>query len=75
MTLDKSLKASGRLVRSRNVLKRAERIATLELQERWQEEANSPLGLPKVRIQKATLGKKKKKKKEEEEETTEEAEE
>ena len=74
MTIDKSLKSAGRLVRSRNVLKRAERIAQLEVQEKWAEESNSPFGLPKVRVQKATVGKKKKKKtkEEDEEETAEE---
>lgn len=70
MTIDKSLKTKGRLARSRNVLKREERILTLEDQDRW-EDGRSPLGLPKVRVIKAVLGKKKKKKtKEEGEEAT-----
>lgn len=65
MTIDKSLKGGGRLVRSRNVLKRGERIARLQVEERW-EEGQSPLGLPKVRVIKTVVGKKKKKKKKEE---------
>lgn len=60
MTVDRSLKRKGKLVRARNVLKRDERIAKLRENERW-EEGRSPLGLPKVRVQKAALGKKKKK--------------
>ncbi len=67
MTIDKSLKGGGRLVRSRNVLKRGERIARLQIEDRW-EEGQSPLGLPKVRVIKTVVGKKKKKKKKEEDE-------
>lgn len=63
MTVDRSLKRRGRLVRARNVLKRDERIAKLRENERW-EEGRSPLGLPKVRVVKASIGKKKKKKEE-----------
>jgi small basic protein (TIGR04137 family) len=65
VTIDRSLKRKGRLARSRNVLKRDERIRQLKVEERW-EEGRSPLGLPKVRVVKTALGKKKKKKKEEE---------
>ncbi len=65
MSLDRSLKSAGRLLRQRNVLKRHERIAKLMEQERWQE-GMSPLGLPKVRVPKIVLGKKKKKKAKEE---------
>lgn len=61
MTIDKSLKRKGRLRRSRNVLKRAERIAQLRVEQRW-EDGRSPLGLPKVRVIKTVVGKKKKKK-------------
>jgi small basic protein (TIGR04137 family) len=67
VTIDKSLKGGGRLVRSRNVLKRGERIARLQIEDRW-EEGQSPLGLPKVRVIKTVVGKKKKKKKKEEDE-------
>lgn len=69
MTIDKSLKRKGRLVRSRNVLKRSERIARLKFEDRWQED-QSPIGLPKVRVYKTVVGKKKKKKKDDEEEGT-----
>ncbi|MCH7688282.1 MAG: small basic protein [Planctomycetes bacterium] len=65
MTLDKSLQRKGRLVRSRNVLKRGERIDQLKAEERWQE-GQSPFGLPKVRVIKTVVGKKKKKKAKEE---------
>ena len=65
MTLDKSLQRRGRLVRSRNVLKRGERIDQLKTEERWQE-GQSPFGLPKVRVIKTVVGKKKKKKTKEE---------
>lgn len=65
MTIDKSLQRRGRLARSRNVLKRAERIERLAAEERW-EEGQSPFGLPKVRVIKTVVGKKKKKKAKEE---------
>lgn len=67
MTIDKSLKRGSRLVRARNVLKRGERIARLQTEDRW-EEGQSPMGLPKVRVIKTVVGKKKKKKKKEEDE-------
>jgi small basic protein (TIGR04137 family) len=67
VSLDKSLKGTSLLARSRNVLTRAERIAQLQLEDRWKE-GQSPLALPKVRVMKVVTGKKKKKKKKEEEE-------
>ena len=67
MTIDKSLKRKGRLVRTRNVLKRGERIEILQFEDQWIE-GQSPLGLVKVRVVKTTTGKKKKKKAKEEEE-------
>jgi len=67
VTIDKSLQRRGRLARSRNVLKRAERIERLKVEDRW-DEGQSPLGLPKVRVVKTVVGKKKKKKAKEEEE-------
>ncbi|TWT57933.1 hypothetical protein KOR42_13010 [Thalassoglobus neptunius] len=66
MSVDKSLRGGGRLARSRNVLKRSERIEKLKEQDRWIE-SQSPYGLPKVRIVKVVAGKKKKKKKDEDE--------
>ena len=65
MTIDKSLKIRRGLVRSRNVLTRAERISRLLATDRWQE-GDSPMGLPKVRVTKMVLKKKKKKKEEDE---------
>lgn len=65
MTIDKSLKRKGRLVRSRNVLKRGERIDQMKVQETWKE-GQSPIGLAKTRVIKVATGKKKKKAKEEE---------
>lgn len=59
MTIDRSLKRKGRLSRSRNVLKRDERIAQMEVEDKWKDGA-SPLGIPKTRVIKLTLGKKKK---------------
>jgi small basic protein (TIGR04137 family) len=68
MTIDKSLKIQRGLIRSRNVLTRAERIAKLTETDRWQE-GDSPMGLTKVRVETIVIKKKKKK-----EETTEAAE-
>ncbi len=64
MTIDKSLKIRRGLIRTRNVLTRAERIAKLAETDRWSE-GDTPLGLPKVRVQKMVMKKKKKKKEEE----------
>ena len=69
MTIDKTLRRSGRLARSRNVLKRGERIQKMKEQDRWSEEM-SPLGLPKTRVAKTVVGKKKKKAKAEDEADT-----
>ena len=65
MTVDKSLRTRKGIVRSRNVLTRAERIEKLLQQDRWAEE-NGPFSLPKVRVYKVVVKKKKKKKGEEE---------
>jgi small basic protein (TIGR04137 family) len=64
MTMDKSLRTRRGLIRSRNVLTRAERLARLQETERWKE-GDSPFGLPKVRVFRLTVKKKKKKKEEE----------
>ncbi|MCA9121026.1 MAG: small basic protein [Planctomycetaceae bacterium] len=68
MTIDKSLKVKAGMMRSRNVLTRAERLEKLKAADRWSEGDNI-LGMPKVRVQKLAL-KKKKKVKAAEEETT-----
>jgi small basic protein (TIGR04137 family) len=64
MTMDKSLRTRRGMVRSRNVLTRAERLTQLRGAERWKE-GDSPVGLPKVRVFKLAMKKKKKKKEEE----------
>ena len=63
MSLDRSLKTGGGLSRHRNVLNRAERLAKLKDEERWQEE-KSVFGLPKVANRNVKVGKKAKKKEE-----------
>ena len=55
------------MVRSRNVLKREERINQLKSDDKWGDD-QGVFGLPKVRVIKTVIGKKKKKKKEGEEE-------
>lgn len=70
MTIDKSLKIRRGLIRTRNVLTRAERIKKLTETDRWKE-GDPPFGLPKVRVVSMVLKKKKKK----EEAVTEEGEE
>ncbi len=52
MSMDRSLKGKGGLVRHRNVLRRSERITTLKDEERW-DESKSVFGLPKVVVRKA----------------------
>ncbi len=66
MTLHKSLKTRDALKRQRSVLSRAERIAILEDEGRW-DEGDSVFGLPKVRqfVMKRRHGKAAKKEEEE----------
>ena len=64
VSIDKTLKSGLGLSRARNVLNRGERIAKL-IEEDRVSAGRSPLGLPKVRVQKAVAGKKAKKTKEE----------
>jgi len=59
MSLDRSLKSKSALVRSRNVLTRAERLAMLRDEERWNEQM-SVFGLPKVRVRRVRAGSKSK---------------
>jgi small basic protein (TIGR04137 family) len=66
MTMDKSLKSSGKLARRRNVLTRDERVEKLEEAGKW-DEGESVFGLPKVKVAvRAPKGHGKEKKKEEE---------
>lgn len=69
MSIHKSLKSSGKLVRARSVLNRSERLEALARDGRWNEESDSPYGLPKVRVLKIKKRGKEKKKKDDEEET------
>ena len=55
MSLDKSLKKGGALVRARNVLSRAERLAVLQEDERWTP-ASGVLGLPKTKYRRLAPG-------------------
>ena len=63
MTMDKSLRVRKGATSARGVLSRAERIAKLTEQNGFPE-GRSPLGLPKVRVQKTAMKKKKKAKEE-----------
>lgn len=66
MSLDRSLKGSGRLAKHRNVLTRAERIEHLVKGGKFDLESDNPLGLVKVANRKVVTGSKAAKKKEEE---------
>ena len=57
MSIDRSLKVKGALMRHRNVLSRAERIGVLKDEERWNE-GDSVIGLPKVAHRKSHAGRK-----------------
>lgn len=58
MSIDRSLRTKSSLERHRNVLSRAERVAQLQDQERW-EAGQSALSLPKIAHRKPKTGKKK----------------
>lgn len=62
MSIDRSLKTQGSLVRHRNVLTRAERVAKLVDEEKFDMDKDSPVGMPKVAHRKAPVGGKTKKK-------------
>jgi len=62
MSVDRSLKIKGALMRHRNVLTRAERIEKLKEEERWKE-GDSLLALPKVAHRKSHAGRKEAKEK------------
>ena len=61
MSVHKSLRTGGSLVKHRNVLTRSERIKMLEESGRWREGQNNVLGLPKVKSIKLAAKKKAKK--------------
>lgn len=55
MSIDKSLKKASGLVRARNVLTRAERLAVLQEDERWSPE-KGVFNLPKTKYRKLAPG-------------------
>ncbi len=55
MSIDKSLKKAGGLAKVRNVLKRAERLALLQEDERWTPVAGV-FNLPKTKFRKLAPG-------------------
>ena len=61
MTMDRTLKMHGGLARTRSVLTRAERIAKLIDEGKFDPEQDSPFGLPKVRVRHSRAGMKSKK--------------
>ena len=61
MSLDRTLKLSGALSGSRSVLTRAERIARLANEGKFDPESDNPLGLPKVKVRHSRAGTKSKK--------------
>ncbi len=70
MSIHKSLKTGAGIGGTRNVLTRYERILQMESQGRFNEEEDSPLGLPKTRVLKVKKRAKKKKEKEEDKEAS-----
>ena len=61
MSLDRTLKTHGGMLRARSVLTRAERIERLADEGKFDPEGDSPLGLPKVRVRTSKAGIKTKK--------------
>ncbi|MDP6044999.1 MAG: small basic protein [Phycisphaerae bacterium] len=61
MSLDRTLKLQGGLTGSRSVLSRAERIARLAEEGKFDPEKDNPLGLPKVKVRHSRAGTKSKK--------------
>jgi len=63
MSLDRSLKTAGSLIRHRNVLTRAERVSRMIQDGKLKpDRGDGVLGLPKMVSRKAVVAKKKKKK-------------
>ena len=71
MSMDRSLKHHGKLKGNRSVLTRAERIAKMGEEGKFDEESDSPFGLPKLRIRTTKAGSKAKKEEAPTEETPE----
>ena len=55
MSMDKSLKKGGGLTRARNVLKRAERLALLQEDDRWKAD-QGVFNLPKTKYRRLAPG-------------------
>ena len=55
MSIDKSLRKTGGLTRSRNVLTRAERLAVLQEDERW-DVSKGVYNLPKTKYRRLAAG-------------------
>jgi small basic protein (TIGR04137 family) len=64
MSLDRSLKTAGGLIKHRNVLTRAERVAKLAEAGKFDLSKDDPVGIPKVLNRRIAAGGKKKVKKE-----------
>ncbi len=71
MSMDRTLRTHGGLAKNRSVLTRAERIARLVDEEKFDPETGRPLGLPKVKVRHSKAGTKSKKVEENADETTE----
>lgn len=74
MTIDRTLRTSGEMLRTRSVLTRAERVELLKEEGKFDPETDSVLGLPKVRVRHSKAGSKSKKAEEAQVEATEGAE-
>ena len=61
MSVDRTLRVHGGLLRARSVLTRAERIERLTDEGKFDPDQDSPLGLPKVRVRHRKVGAKAKK--------------
>jgi small basic protein (TIGR04137 family) len=61
MSMDRTLKTSGGIIKQRSVLTRPERIAILQAEGRFDPESDKPVGLPKVRVKTSKAGTKSKK--------------
>jgi len=61
MTMDRTLKTHGGLARVRSVLSRAERIAHLVEEGKFDPAVNCPFGLPKTKVKHSKAGTKTKK--------------
>ena len=55
MSMDKSLKKGGALARARNVLKRAERLALLQEDDKWKPE-QGVYNIPKTKYRRLAVG-------------------